>query len=637
MSKARSNKNIQQNSTGVKNKMIELPRQNNSLFIWVSLFMIVFLGVRIYANSFDCSFQFDDKHNIINNEAIKSLSNIKQMWEFGHSRFLANYSFALNYHFEELNVGGYHTVNLIIHLINSCLVFWITQLLFATPGLKNTAVASHAKSIALITALLFVSHPLATGAVTYIVQRLASMVAMFYFLSVAMYVKARVTDSKIKYCFFAVSIFAAILAIHTKENSYTLPFAILLIELFFINTKKITANFKDYRVLLAALGILAFIIFTLINFSFSILNPIPPSPFNNYTITPSNYFFTQLSVIVKYIQLLCFPINQNVDYDFPISNSLFELRTIFSGLILLSLLFLTVILYKRNRLVSFGIAWFFLTLSIESSFIPISDVIFEHRTYIPSFGFFIILTTGIYNLFWNKYKNMVFLIFALLIGVYSVLAYQRNNVWKDELSLWSDVILKSPNKARGYINRGYAYGNMKQWDKAIPDFSKANEINPKYHAAAYYNLGIAYWALGEKEESMKNYSTAIEVNPKYADAYYGRGVCYYYLNEYDKAIADYTKAIAIIPKFESVYFNRGIIYANKQKWPEAIADYTKAIEINPNNFNLYYNRGAVYGNLNQWEKAAEDFSKVIELDPQNKSAYSNREFALSKLKSTNGK
>jgi tetratricopeptide (TPR) repeat protein len=305
--------------------------------------------------------------------------------------------------------------------------------------------------------------------------------------------------------------------------------------------------------------------------------------------------------------------------------------TLVCGIFLVLLLGLAIYLYNKNRILSFSIFWFFLTLSIESSIIPISDVIFEHRTYIPSFGYFLILTCLIYQFVYQKNKNLTTLLFVLLIGSNTILASQRNKVWKDELTLWSDANSKSPNKARPLINLGYAYGKLQQWDKAIIAFSKVNELEPNYHAAAYYNLGVAYWTTGQKEKSLENYTLAIKVDPIYADAYYGRGVCYYYLNEQDKALADYSSAIKILPRPE-LFYNRGMLYANKKMWAEAIADYTKAISTTPGNPNLYYNRGLAYGNNNQWEKAADDFSMTLQLDPQNKNAGSNREYAYSKIK-----
>ena len=609
---------------------------NKTIFNWVGGIAIVILGMLIYSNSFDCAFQFDDKHNILDNEAIRSLSNFKQMWDINHSRFLAFYSFAINFHYGQYNVWGYHFVNMLIHAINATLVFWIVRLLFKSPTLKNHSLAQHQSSIALITALLFVSHPLATGAVTYIVQRMASMVALFYFLSIALYMKGRLNTGKSTYAYFAGAFTSFLLAILTKENAYTIPVAILLLEVFFFSTKKIKIDFKDKKIIFSILALIGFILFTITSFSFSVFNPLPPSTFNTTTITSSNYFFTQLSVIVKYIQLLIAPINQNLDYDFPIANSIMEGTALISGIFLLSLVGLAIYLYNKNRILSFGIFWFFLTLSIESSIIPISDVIFEHRTYIPSFGYFLIITCLIYQLIYQKNKTLTTLLFVFLIGSNTILASKRNKVWKDDISLWSDANSKSPNKARPLINLGYAYGKLQQWDKAISAFNKVNEVEPNYHAAAYYNLGIAYWAIGEKEKSMENYSLAIKVDPKYADAYYGRGVCYYYLNEQDKALDDYSKAIAILPRPE-LFYNRGMIYANKKMWNEAIADYSKAIATTPNNPNLYYSRASAYGSNNQWELAAEDFTKTLQLDPQNKSAASNREFAYTKIKELQNK
>ena len=98
---------------------------NKTIFNWVGGIAIVILGMLIYSNSFDCAFQFDDKHNILDNEAIRSLSNFKQMWDINHSRFLAFYSFAINFHYGQYNVWGYHFVNMLIHVINATLVFWI--------------------------------------------------------------------------------------------------------------------------------------------------------------------------------------------------------------------------------------------------------------------------------------------------------------------------------------------------------------------------------------------------------------------------------------------------------------------------------------------------------------------------------
>jgi len=625
----------------------------------VGLGIMILLGIIIYSDSFTCSFHFDDLLRIVDNSRIRDLSDVKAWWNSYPSRPLGTLTFALNYHFNQLNVWYWHLFNLIIHLINASLIWWLTVLIFSSPVMKDQPIARNKKVLAIVTALLFVSHPLATQSVTYIVQRLASMVAMFYLFSMALYVKARLSDkgNGVKILLFACSFVSAVLAMLTKENAFTLPFAILLFEFFFFRTKKLTINFREYRMILMTIAILSVMVIIPLRFSFSIFKPIPPSYMNAFTITPVNYLFTQFSVIVKYIQLLFLPVNQNLDYDFPVSTSFFSPATFLSFLGLLLLIILAIISFKKYRIISFGIFWFFLTLSIESSFIPIKDVIFEHRTYLPSVGFFLILSSGIYILLWEKYRNLAILIFGVIIVSNSYLTYERNKVWKDDLTLWSDVVSKSPDKARplynlamvydymgdwdksianysravsvypgdldAYINRAVAYGNLGQWDKAIADYSKAISIDPGF-AKAYSNRGIAYGNLEQWDKALTDDSKAIMIDPKYTIAYYNRGIAEGHLGQWDKSIADETRAISIDQNYADAFNYRGIAYGNLKQWDHSIADFSKTIELSPQNAQAYYNRGNVYYYLTQWNKAIDDFSKSIELNPKSANAYYNR-------------
>ena len=173
------------------------PAQSLVYFDVIALAVVVLLGIIIYSNSFNCSFHFDDAQSIVNNKDIQNLHDVKAIMNAVGTRFVSYYTFAINYHFGKLNVWGYHFVNVLIHLINACLVWWFAFILFATPGLKNSPLLKYRRSLAFITALLFVSHPLATQSVTYIVQRMTSLAALFYLLSIILYIKARITDKGI--------------------------------------------------------------------------------------------------------------------------------------------------------------------------------------------------------------------------------------------------------------------------------------------------------------------------------------------------------------------------------------------------------------------------------------------------------
>ncbi|HOY31083.1 MAG TPA: tetratricopeptide repeat protein [Bacteroidales bacterium] len=600
------------------------------------LAILILLGIIIYSNSFKCSFHFDDLTNITGNYRIHNLSDVKAWWSFSPARIVSIFTFVLNYHFSQLNVWSYHLVNLMIHLINACLVWWITLLIFNSPAIKDSPASKNKKIIAFFTALLFVSHPLATQSVTYIVQRQTSMAAMFYLLSLALYAKARMTDSsqKNKYLFFTGCVISAFLAFFSKENAYTLPGAIVLFELFFLRAKKRHINFKDWRVILLILAFLSIIIVLSLKFSANIFRPIHPlqSLGSSEIITSTNYLLTQFSVIVKYIQLLILPINQNLDYDFPVSNSFFELRTLSSFLLLISLLVLAIFLFKKHRIVSFGIFWFFLTLSVESGIIPINDVIYEHRTYLPSFGFFLILTTVIFVLLWKKNKYLAIALFVIIALINSVLTFQRNKIWKDELTLWTDVVSKSPGKARPYGNRGVIYDDLGQSDKALADFSKAIQIEPCY-AMAYTNRGLIYGSRGQFDNAIRDFSRALELEPNNSFAVWNRGITYSNLQQWEKAIADYSRIIEINQYEYDPFYNRGVAYGNLQQYDSAMNNYTKAIAYNRRHARAYYNRGILYYYMGQWQNAFDDFSNALEINPDFKEAYYNRNAAYLKMNS----
>ena len=555
------------------------------------LAIILVLGTVIYSNSFDCTFHFDDIISIVNNDAIKDVSDINTIWKSNSRRFIAYLSLAINHHFGALNVWGYHFFNLMIHLTTSLLVYWLMFITLKTPNVKNLIPVKDHQWIALVVALIFVSHPLATQSVTYIIQRMASMVTLFYLFAIILYLKGRLNQgsTSLSIGYFITALIAAIFALFTKENAFTIPLVILLVEISLFKRDKIIVNFSKPRIILGCIVFLSFLLLLFSRVSSSFFQTIPPSFGHTYTVTPWNYLLTQFSVIAKYIQLLCFPINLNFDYDYAISNSLIEPRTFLSLGFLLALVGLSIYLFKKQKLISFGIMWFFITISIESSFIPLADLIFEHRTYLPSVGFFMILTVGIYQLMWQKNKKIALGLIFLIIGTNSFATYQRNKVWKNEGTLWNDVIAKSPNKARPYLCRGNYYKNLKRNREALSDFTKSISLNPAY-IEPYNNKGTTLYNEGLLTEALSYLNYAIENSP------------------------DYTEA----------YINKGIVLATQKKYSKALENFNRAIEIEPNNADIYINRSLTYLNMGDKNKSCLDISTAIKLKhPEAQAIYNN--------------
>ena len=560
------------------------------LTVMLHLAIILVLGTVIYSNSFDCTFHFDDIISIVKNDAIKDVSDINTIWKSNSRRFIAYLSLAINHHFGALNVWGYHFFNLMIHLTTSLLVYWLMFITLKTPNVKSLIPVKDHQWIALVVALIFVSHPLATQSVTYIIQRMASMVTLFYLFAIILYLKGRLNQgsTSLSIGYFITALIAAIFALFTKENAFTIPLVILLVEISLFKRDKIVVNFSKPRIILGCIVFLSFLLLLFSRVSSSFFQTIPPSFGHTYTVTPWNYLLTQFSVIVKYIQLLCFPINLNFDYDYAISNSLIEPRTFLSLGFLSALVGLSIYLFKKQKLISFGIMWFFITISIESSFIPLADLIFEHRTYLPSVGFFMILTLGIYQLIWQKNKKIALGLIFLIIGTNSFATYQRNKIWKNEGTLWNDVIAKSPDKARPYLCRGNYYKNLKRNKEALSDFTKSISLNPAY-IEPYNNKGTTLYNEGLLTEALSYLNYAIENSPDYTEAYINKGIVLATQKKYSKALENFNKAIAIEPNNADIYINRSLTYLNMGDKNKSCLDISTAIKLKHPDAQAIYN------------------------------------------------
>jgi len=580
------------------------------------------LGIIIYSNTFFCTFQYDDKIYIIDNLAIRNIHDLLNILKYCPCRFVTFLSIAFNYHFHQLHVFGYHLFNLAVHLGSAFFIWWLTLLTLSTPVMKEDKISRHANLIALLAGLVFVSHPLQTEAVTYIWQRTTSMAALFYLLSLCLYVKSRLAPGKF---YYLLSLMAAIAAMFTKEIAVTLPLIIVLYEYSFLKTKK---NL-DWKCLFPFLLTLLIIPLTLL--ITASLNPhhmrgaAPEVPSG---IPPMHYLLTQFRVVVTYIRLSFLPINQNLDYDYPIFTNIFALPVLASLFFLITILYIAKRLFSKYRLVSFSILWFFLTLLPESSILPLQDVIIEHRLYLPLVGYSIFLVSGMYYLFGKNTLHTMAVALTMIIAGYSILTYQRNKVWENEIVLWNDVIQKSPHKARPYNDRGFVYLSQGSFTQALSDFNRAIEINPSY-VDAYNNSAAIYSKEGNFTRAMSDYKKAIELDPARADTYYNRALAYSHQGAFNQAISDYNKAIELDPNQASAYNNSGGIYSENGDFTQAISNITKAIKINPNYAEAYNNRGITYYKQGNFTQALSDYKKAIELDPTCADTYFNRALAYS--------
>lgn len=527
---------------------------------YLLLILIPLLAFSIYSNILHAPLIFDDDMYILNNPLIRSLGNFLSVpW----NRYLTFFTFALNYSAGGLNTFGYHFANVIIHILNSLLVYLLVSLTFKTPSMRAREAPL---PIALAASFIFAAHPVQTQAVSYITQRFASLAALFYLLAVVLYVKSRLDEVGWSRAFYIGAFASAVLAQLSKEISFTLPVIIALYEFTFFK--------RGGRSLLKpALFFLTLPIVPLTIFGPSGGDPHDPASFIRSlqvseiaTLSVYEYFITELRVIVTYIRLLFIPAGQNLLYDYPHFYTIFTPAVILSLILLLAILASSFYLYRRSRkgasplglLASFGVFWFFITLSIESSVIPIKDVIYEHRLYLPSAGA-IIASVSLLFLISEKVRlaGLKWLVIPAVIAL-SIAAYKRNEVWADKVSLWRDVVNKSPGLTMGYYSLGYALEEKGKITEAMGYNLKALSIDPECKEALY-NLGNNYMSLGMLDEAIYNYEEALKISPDDADTHTNLGNALARSGRIDEAIGHYYAALKVNPESEYALRNLEIV------------------------------------------------------------------------------
>lgn len=610
---------------------------------WIHILIIFVLGALVYSNTLGAPFQWDEETLILANPVIKDTGYFLDTdrargtiyYASLKNRYAGYLTFALNYRLHGFKVGGYHLFNISVHLGTALLVYLFVILGFRTPLLMPSRLSGRSGEVALFSALLFVAHPVQTEAVTYIFQRLASMAAMFYLLSVTSYIMSRLSGSaRGKYGFYLLSLVSAVIAMKTKENAFTLPLAITLYEVFFFKGP-VKRRLKWLAPILLTLIIVPLGVAGLEKTAGETLKGLISLPRGFTEVTRAEYLFTQFRVLVTYIRLLVLPVNQNIDYAYPVYESLFDVQVFLSLGFLAGVLGAGVYLFKSSkrgdpalRLASFGIFWFFLTLSVESSLIPIPMLINEYRLYLPSTALSAAFVTGGYLALGGlsigdvRKGRAVTAIFTAMVLVLSVAAFSRNSVWRTKVGLWEDVVEKSPKKARGHYNLGNHYAIGGQMDEGIEHYREAIRLKPDY-IDAHNNMANALRSKGLLDDAIGHYVTALRYNPNYAEAYNNLGAAYAGKGDKEKAIEHYRKAIMLKPGYFKAYHNLGIALQASGKPDEAVRAYGQALQINPNNFEIHFNLGLLLGYMGRSEKAIEHYEHVIKLKPNYVIAYNN--------------
>ena len=555
---------------------------------------IALLTLIVYSNSLLAPFTLDDFGSISNNYAIRNPSDPLAIWKFYSNRFILYYSLSLNYAIHSTFVVGYHITNVAIHFINGILVYYIFIHLLGLRHFTSKIPGRYPRVLALLSALLFVSHPIQVNSVTYVVQRTAALAATFYFLAILNFLKFRIQD---KARYFGLTMFFTIVAMFTKENTITIPFLLALLEFMFFLKDGKTSWVKRISFLLILFMTVPIIPGTNL-FIQGHSQSDPGVSFKASTdMDRFHYFYTQMNVIILYIRLLIFPIGQNFDYsnDFPISRSIWENYSYLSFAVLCLIGLIGILNIRKNKLVSLGIFWFFIGLAVESSFISIKDVYFEHRLYFPLVGFIMVLLGLVFveyrrdrRIFLFRKPVLYFVVTSfLLIPFYSTLTIYRNYIFSDSIRLWADTVKKAPNndRARSVLATSYLDEYEINPDKH-PEYIKKAEDEFKIAIGMNYNNDTAHCNLSKVYNLKREYEKSIDeanITIKMVDsvyAYHNLGQAYKSLGKYEEALQAFLSGYKLDSKSTFILKALGNTYSEINDFKNAKMYYEEFLKLN---------------------------------------------------------
>jgi tetratricopeptide (TPR) repeat protein len=566
---------------------------------------LVIVSLAVYYNSLSNGFVFDDYAVIVENKHISDLPNSLPSF-FNHSYFtiaageasyrpLATLSYFLIHALAGPNPFYFHLGSVLLHALNVVLAYLFLGLL---PGDRFKA---------LLAGLLFACHPVLTEAVDCIAFNEDLLAAFFCLLALILYLKT--VESGAAGASYILSLLFFFCGLLSKEMAITLPLIIVLYDLTFTGDRGPALSLKSvlgtiwsrWRFYAGYAGIgLFYLVLRFVVF----INPAEGgkpdfgSLFERLLYLPSHIF--------SFIRLTLAPLDLNAAYVFSYPQGFFEFSNLVGWVITLGLAVGSFFLFRRFKVLFFGIWWFLITLIPVYNLIPIFNPLAERYLYIPIIGFCLAAASVLHGAC-RKALNLPaaaelasLTVVLAIVSVYATATIARNRDWKDGLTLWSKTVKQSPASGIAHGSLGRAYQEQGLLDQAIAEYRQAIKIMPN-HFKAYYNLAVVYDQQGDFAKAVESLKRSIAINPGYANAHY----------------------------------NLAIIYHKQGLMADAIGHYKKVIDLMPDDFEARNNLGVALAMQGQLDQAILEWERVLKIDPANKSAQDNLSKARAVLKNAN--
>ncbi|RMF94625.1 MAG: tetratricopeptide repeat protein [Candidatus Schekmanbacteria bacterium] len=591
----------------LRDRLVQKISKNSFLKAYFFPYLLIFfLSIISYSNTFSSPFHYDDNYVIVKNPDIRSIGAFLKSLPEKEQRPVLMFTFLLNYLLGGLDVKGYHIFNFILHYLNSLLLFFIIEESLNSLDDEKSE-RDENLPISLFASLIFAVHPLATESVTYISSRSSLLSAFFIFLGLLFFIKSFKGERYDK-TLSLFSLLAFILAVGSKEISVIFPLLILFYDFYFLTNRKFRVEKLKY-----IYAPCFFIVFLLISIKYRFIFTLS-SP--DKTQRPLYvHLLTELTILPKFAAKIFFPLNLNIAHFVDEIDSVISIRLACALLFWTGIAVLMKKCFRNYRFFSFALCWFILTLFPFLLF-PLSDFISERWLYLSLISLSFLVAEILKYFFQRDFlQRLLKIFFIIIIILFSIMTFNRNLLYRDAISLWSDAVKKAPQNARAYGNLGYSYQAAGYPYKAIKYLMQSLSLDP-YYPATYYNLATIYQSLGDFAKAVEFYEKDISLNPRDFEAYLNLGIIFQNLRNYDRAIEYFTSAVKISPKDEKAHSNLAMAYMGKGKIEKAIREYAFALSINPNSAEIHNNLAIAYVYQGAFDKAEKHFKKAISLNPK---------------------
>lgn len=583
--------------------------QGEAVFAMLGLIILSFAA---YLNALSNTFVFDDVYVISGNYFIRDWKNF---WGLFTSKYFAasgelsyrpvvTLSYFVDYSLWHLNPMGYHLTNIVLHTLNSALLFFLVQRM-----VKNTPVA-------FLASLFFICHPVLSEAVNAVSYREDILAATFFITAFLLYVKVLNLN---KFYLYPLSLLSYLFALFSKEMAITLPLLIFFFD-YIIGSCRTFTN----RILRFYLGYILVTIFYLLVRFWWFHNPVESGvsyPQENLWFN----FLTMSKVAASYIKLLFFPMNLNADYMVPVASSPWDMSCILSLLLIISIAVIGYRLFFHSKLLFFSLLWFFVALLPVLNIVPIGNIMAERYLYIPVIGFCIMGSYFIMHMSALRLQPFRISVWVLTLSILFGFSWQtssRSRDWRDEFTLWSKIIAREPNSYKAHSSLGILLIKRGQEKEGISGLRTSLSMNPSY-PDAHNNMGTLYEQKGMYDDAANEYRCALRLNPNLSEAHYNLGNTYLKTSNYDKAVAEYKLYLSGKGDHPIVLYNLGVAYMKQAVLDESIMAFQKSLRWNPMNADTHNNLGVIFTRKGQLSNAIREFREALKYNPAHPDALSN--------------